>query len=128
MEMPLVTTDGGKLQQVVKNLLHNAIKFTEQGEIRVSVRIQDNGDGKSASDKSLELKVADTGIGIPQDRLADVFDKFRQVDSSETRLYGGVGLGLYIAKRFVAMLGGSIRAESEPGKGSVFTVALPLRP
>ena len=73
----------------------------------------------------VELRVADTGVGIPKDKLDLIFDKFYQVDSSETRLYGGVGLGLYIAKQFAEMLGGEISLESEVGKGTTFTVRLP---
>lgn len=69
--------------------------------------------------------MADTGVGIPKDALPFVFDKFKQVDSSETRLYGGVGMGLYIVKKFTELLGGTAEVESETGKGSTFTVKLP---
>src|SRR3990167_7384093 len=75
----------------------------------------------------VEFKVADTGIGIPKDYLPFVFERFRQVDSSETRLYGGVGVGLYIVRKFTEMLGGEVSAESEVGKGSTFTVKIPLK-
>ena len=75
--------------------------------------------------RRVEVKVADTGIGISQEALPAIFDRFRQEDSSETRAYGGVGLGLYIVKRFTELLGGRITVESELGKGSIFTLSLP---
>jgi signal transduction histidine kinase len=75
---------------------------------------------------SIEFKIADTGIGIPRDKIQTIFDMFQQVDSSATRKYSGVGLGLYIVKKFTEQLGGTVTVNSELGKGSVFTVTLPL--
>lgn len=74
----------------------------------------------------MEIKVADTRVGIPKEYLPFVFDKFRQVDSSETRHFGGVGMGLYIVKQFTELLGRAVEVESEVGKGSVFTVKIPF--
>jgi signal transduction histidine kinase len=115
-----VVTDSAKLIQVLQNLMDNALKFTDHGSVTVSL----HGVEKKKK-KWVELKVTDTGVGIERDRLSRVFDKFYQSDSSETRLYGGVGLGLYIARKFVELLRGTLEVESEPGKGSTFTVSLP---
>jgi signal transduction histidine kinase/DNA-binding response OmpR family regulator len=121
-----ISTDGAKLKQILQNLINNAIKFTDKGTVTVSAHIV--GEDKDASPtvrRYAELKVTDTGIGIPKEMQESIFNKFHQLDSSETRLYGGVGLGLYIAKNFVDLLGGKIEVESEPDKGSTFTVTIP---
>jgi signal transduction histidine kinase len=115
-DIPILNTDRQKLKQIVLNLLSNAAKFTEQGEIRLSAG-QENG--------MLKLAVSDTGIGMKKEALGYIFDEFRQVDMSSTRKYQGTGLGLAIVKRLVRLLGGEIRVESELGKGSTFTVAIP---
>ncbi len=116
-DVPTLNTDRDKLKQSILNLLSNAAKFTEKGEIKVSAW-QENG--------SLKLVVSDTGIGMKKEALANIFDEFRQVDMSSSRKFGGTGLGLAIVKRFVNLLGGDIGVESEVGKGSTFTITLPL--
>lgn len=118
-EFPAVVTDGAKLKQILQNIINNAIKFTEKGHMTVSAQTL-------PGEKIVEFKVADTGIGISREHLPIIFEKFLQADSSETRLYGGVGLGLYIARRFSELLGGAVEVESEPGKGSTFTMRIPV--
>ncbi|MBI2358363.1 MAG: GAF domain-containing protein [Deltaproteobacteria bacterium] len=118
-DLPLIRTDSGKLKQILQNLINNAIKFTERGCVAISVRCDSEAE-------TIRFQVADTGIGIPEDSIPAIFEMFRQVDSSETRSYGGVGLGLYIVKKFTDLLGGTIEVDSAPGKGSTFTVVLPL--
>jgi len=111
-----VRTDPAKLKLVLKNLVGNAIKFTDQGSVTLEA---------AASDGGVEIIVADTGIGIPSDALPIIFEPFRQADSSNTRRHGGVGLGLYIVRRVLDTLGGSIAVESKVGCGSTFRVHLP---
>ncbi len=113
--------DGVRLRQVITNLVGNAIKFTEKGHVLVDV--SGTVEGERAQ---LEIAVCDTGIGIPADKLDAVFDKFEQVDNSVSRKYEGTGLGLAITRSIVELAGGTIRAESEEGKGSTFTVTLSL--
>jgi len=116
-----VVTDSGKLKEILVNLINNAIKFTSSGSVTVSLRVTDDPQQR----EWVELKVADTGIGIAAEHHYRIFDKFYQVDSSETRAYGGTGLGLYIVKHFAEFLGGKIDVASEPGAGSTFTVRIP---
>ncbi len=116
-----VMGDPVRLNQVLMNLVGNAIKFTERGSVYVAVDVQE----KLTDAVMLRFAVTDTGIGIAADRLAHVFEDFMQAESDHTRKYGGTGLGLAISKRLVDMQGGTIQVESEPGKGSTFTFALP---
>lgn len=113
-----VQGDAHRLQQIVVNLLSNAIKFTEKGRVRLEIEC-------APPDKCI-IRVSDTGIGIPPEARELIFDEFRQVDSSTTREYGGTGLGLAITRKLVLLMGGTIAVESEVGKGSTFTVTLPL--
>jgi signal transduction histidine kinase/CheY-like chemotaxis protein len=119
-----VTGDPGRLRQVLLNLVANAIKFTERGEVAVRAECVPDSAGRfsgtSRGDTALRFEVRDTGIGIARDRQETVFDAFTQADSSVTRRFGGTGLGLAISKQLVAMMGGCISVESEPGKGSRF--------
>lgn len=139
-DLPVIQTEAEKLRHILQNLINNAIKFTDQGKVTVSARVtgirdQELGIGEQGSgaksqslipnSRFVEFTVTDTGIGISQEMLPIIFEKFRQVDSSETRSYGGVGLGLYIVKQFTERLGGNIQVESATGKGSTFIVTLP---
>lgn len=114
---PILIGDPGRLRQIIMNLVGNAVKFTEKGEIVLEVR------RKSTADNQVELlfMVRDTGIGIPADKLDRIFLAFEQADMSTTRRYGGTGLGLTITARLVRLMGGEIWVESEPGKGSTFS-------
>ncbi len=118
--------DPGRLTQVVVNLVGNALKFTERGEVALKV-VQESRENAAAM---LRFSISDTGIGIPKEKQAHIFDSFAQADSSTTRHYGGTGLGLAIASQLVALMDGKIWADSEPGKGTTFhfTVRLGLPP
>lgn len=112
-----INSDQRKCSHILQNIIGNAVKFTEKGSVSVSLHV---------AGEHFELRVADTGIGISAEDLPHIFDEFRQADSSISKKYGGTGLGLAIVKKYVNMLGGSIKAESELGKGAVFTVTLPI--
>ncbi|WP_214469688.1 response regulator [Mesorhizobium sp. dw_380] len=118
---PYVVGDAGRFRQIVTNLVGNAVKFTEKGHVLIDVG------GETVDDVvQLKLRVEDTGIGIPAEKLQNVFEKFAQVDGSSTRRHEGTGLGLAIAARLVDLMAGKIGVESEIGRGSVFWFAVPL--
>ncbi|HEY4148630.1 MAG TPA: response regulator [Chitinophagaceae bacterium] len=124
-DVPLqVVGDDLRLRQVITNLVGNAMKFTQKGEVFVGVHL-----AKSRRDGQLELNfvVRDTGIGIPADKMERLFKAFSQVDSSTTRKYGGTGLGLAISEKLVSLMGGRIRVESQPGAGSTFSFTMQTR-
>ena len=114
-----VTSDERMIRHILQNLIGNAVKFTEKGKIRIHAE-QDND--------FIKIMVSDTGIGISAKDLPHIFDEFRQADSSTSRKYGGTGLGLAIAKKYTSFIGGSISVESEPEKGSAFTLTIPVNP
>jgi len=118
--IPTIESDPNRIKQVFSNLLSNAIKFTEEGEIRIMLKDRPERGG-------VEIAVHDTGIGIPAEELPKIFEAFHQVDGTLTREFGGTGLGLAIVKELVDLLKGEIRATSERGKGSTFTLYLPYR-
>jgi signal transduction histidine kinase len=117
-----IESDGQKLQQILVQLLTNALKFTEKGRIDLSIRKR-----RDSGEEFLEIAVADTGIGIKREDQEIIFDDFRQLDGSSTRHYGGTGLGLGLCKKLAAALGGDIRVSSEVGVGSVFSLRLPVK-
>ena len=116
-DLPLITTDPDKLRHILQNLIGNAVKFTEQGQVTVTATMQG---------EEMFITVTDTGIGITTDQIPFIFDEFRQADDSTSRKYGGAGLGLAIAKKYAQLLGGRITVESTPNQGSAFTLRIPL--
>ena len=119
-----LSLDKMRLRQIVLNLVGNALKFTENGEVRISATVSHR---RSDAKAMLFIKVRDTGIGIRQDRLASIFEKFMQADDTTARRYGGTGLGLAISADLAKLMGGSLIVDSEIGQGSTFTLALPLK-
>lgn len=122
----LVTGDPIRLRQILLNLLNNAVKFTEQGEVFLRVSRAPAQETAAPSAVILHFQVIDTGIGIPADRLGRLFQSFSQVDASTARRYGGTGLGLAISKRLLELMGGTISVSSEVGRGTEFTFDVPL--
>jgi len=117
-----ILIDGNRLRQIMTNLIENALKFTEEGSVEFGYTIKNE-----RKEPSIEFFVRDTGIGIPQEMHEVIFERFRQVDDTNTRRYGGTGLGLTISKNLVRLLGGDIRVESERGKGTSFFIKFPLQ-
>jgi signal transduction histidine kinase len=114
----MLTGDSARLQQILVNLVNNAVKFTEAGSIHVQLSKLD--------EHHWGITVSDTGQGIPNEDLPQIFDTFRQVEGTTTRVHGGFGLGLSIVKQLVTLMGGNISVESELGRGSTFSIALPF--
>jgi two-component system chemotaxis sensor kinase CheA len=130
---PVLYTDGQRLQQILKNLLSNAFKFTEQGKVALNIHIADPQSVKQhlpthADKEVLAISVTDTGIGIPLNKQKLIFEAFQQVDGETNRQYGGTGLGLSICNEFSRLLGGRIILESQPDMGSTFTLFVPSLP
>jgi len=116
----VIYTDARRLEQLLSNLIENAIKFTNEGSVEFGYHLNDCA-------YSIEIYVKDTGIGIPKQSLENIFQSFRQIDGSDTRQYGGTGLGLTISHRLAELLGGEIRVESKENKGTCFYITLPYK-
>ncbi|RUW23114.1 response regulator [Mesorhizobium sp. M4B.F.Ca.ET.215.01.1.1] len=123
-----VRTDEKRLQQIVLNLLSNAFKFTSGGQVSLNFRLEKTArrNGARQSARALAIAVTDTGIGIPEDKQKLIFEAFQQADGTTSRKYGGTGLGLSISREIARLLGGELRVESTPGKGSTFTLVIPI--
>ncbi|MEI9941125.1 MAG: ATP-binding protein [Pseudomonadota bacterium] len=126
--LPSMLSDQRRVEQILLNLLNNAIKFTERGQVTLTVELVDDFDpsGAGQAARAVCLRVSDTGIGMRQEDLSSLFQPFRQIDSGLQRQHEGTGLGLAICRRLTGLLGGTIRAESTLGQGSAFTAVLPL--
>ncbi|KQZ90317.1 hypothetical protein ASD62_14495 [Phycicoccus sp. Root563] len=124
----LVVGDAARLSQVVTNLLDNALKFTHQGKVTLTVAPETSGCNEPADSSVVRFEVSDTGIGIRVPDQDAIFASFKQVDGSETRKYGGTGLGLAICRELTELMGGTVTVRSEYGRGSSFVVRLPLPP
>lgn len=126
-----IETDSLRLSQIIKNLLSNAFKFTSRGEISVKMEIAKQTQFRRKELKNVEMVafvVSDSGVGIPENKKEAIFEAFQQADGSTSRKYGGTGLGLSISKELAQMLGGEIHVESEVGKGSTFSLFIPVKP
>jgi len=126
VEMPdrvdVIQADEKRLKQVLINLAGNAVKFTERGKVTIRLRTADG------TRRPVEIEVSDTGIGIPPDEIAGIFEAFHQADGSTARKYGGTGLGLAISRSLCRSMGHDLVAESEVGRGSTFRVLFGARP
>jgi hypothetical protein len=120
----MLSGDPHRLKQILINLSGNGIKFTQQGSVNMSAALKESDESRTV----IEFSVSDTGIGIPPDKIEDVFRSFVQATSGTTRQYGGTGLGLSISKQLVELQDGSIRAKSTPGKGTTFIFEIPYQP
>ena len=120
VEHSMIIGDSTRIRQIFSNLVSNALKFTEHGEVIITARLEEY----DASQWQLKASVKDSGIGIPPNRIGSLFDKFSQVDSSTTRRYGGTGLGLAIVKKLCQLMGGNVSATSQVAKGSEFSFDL----
>ena len=126
--LPPILSDQRRVEQILLNLLQNAIKFTDRGGVTLTVELTDDfvPSGADRPVRAVSLRVSDTGIGIGREDLTLLFQPFRQIDSGLQRQHEGTGLGLAICRRLTGLLGGTIAAESSPGQGSSFTAVLPL--
>jgi HAMP domain-containing protein/signal transduction histidine kinase/ActR/RegA family two-component response regulator len=124
-----MVTDAQRLQQILRNLMSNAVKFTDSGVVRLDIGIAPAGPFEeptlAAAPSVVQFRVTDTGIGIAPDKVAVIFDEFKQADGTTSRRYGGTGLGLSISRELARLLGGAIAVSSTPGEGSAFTLYLP---
>ncbi|MFV2091982.1 MAG: ATP-binding protein, partial [Hyphomicrobiales bacterium] len=120
--------DIGRIRQILTNIIGNAVKFTDQGHVLVDISGQVSQSDENQHVAALDIRVTDTGIGVPPDRIASIFEKFTQMDGSSTRNREGTGLGLSISKMLVELMGGEIGAQSVPGEGSTFwfKISLPV--
>lgn len=124
-----IESDPDKLRQILLNLISNALKFTEKGEVSLTARMAPEGpEGFQTGQEWVAISVKDSGIGIPVEKQAQIFEEFYQVDNSSSRTYGGTGLGLSIVRKLTELLEGKLQLESQSGTGSTFTILLPRRP